>query len=258
MSQRRPHAFTLIELLAVVAICATLVALLLPALGGARRNGERAGCHSNLHQLHTANLAYSLDHRGHLAPGAPEFRANLHRWFGSRERINTAFEPRQGPLSEHLGPDGQVRRCPSFGIVNPDPNVEFEAGCGGYGYNNDYLGTDDIIGDAVGVRMTLIQRPAETIMFTDSAFAIDRSEPRIIEYSFATPPHQRGYPDRRMAPSIHFRHGKEASVAWADGHIDARPMTFTRSNIYGIDEAAMNRLQIGFPGPDDNRLFDLE
>lgn len=52
-------AFTLIELLIVVAILAILAALLLPALSRAKEQGKRAVCASNLHQLALAFTLYA-------------------------------------------------------------------------------------------------------------------------------------------------------------------------------------------------------
>ena len=56
--------FTLIELLVVISITAILVALLLPALGAARRSTRAAVCLANLHQYGVALAAYGADHKG--------------------------------------------------------------------------------------------------------------------------------------------------------------------------------------------------
>ncbi len=59
---RCTKAFTLIELLVVISIIALLIALLLPALGHARRYMQAVGCLANTRQLGTAGLLYAQDH----------------------------------------------------------------------------------------------------------------------------------------------------------------------------------------------------
>ncbi len=54
MSKWKGNAFTLVELLVVVAIIALLVAVIFPGLGRAREHAYAAICKSNLHQLHEA------------------------------------------------------------------------------------------------------------------------------------------------------------------------------------------------------------
>ncbi len=63
---RHRHAFTLIELLVVISIIALLIALLLPALGLARRTANGLVCATRVGSMVKATIAVSVDHKGWL------------------------------------------------------------------------------------------------------------------------------------------------------------------------------------------------
>ena len=54
----RTHGFTLVELLVVVAVIALLIGILVPALGGARREAQRLVISNNMRSIATAANAY--------------------------------------------------------------------------------------------------------------------------------------------------------------------------------------------------------
>lgn len=71
-SPRDKKAFTLVELLVVVAIIALLAALLLPNLGRVRENARRVNCLSNLNGIYKACASWGLDPRDSFRPAFPQ------------------------------------------------------------------------------------------------------------------------------------------------------------------------------------------
>lgn len=63
------HAFTLLELLVVVAIIAVLAGLLMGVFGKGREQSRRATCLSNLRAVHTAITRYAADNDGAIPIG---------------------------------------------------------------------------------------------------------------------------------------------------------------------------------------------
>ena len=61
-----PFAFTLVELLVVIAVISILAALLLPVLRRAKEAGRSASCLNNTRQLGLAAATYSLDNKGQV------------------------------------------------------------------------------------------------------------------------------------------------------------------------------------------------
>lgn len=83
---RTPRAFTLIELLCVVAIIGILMAMLLPAVSQGRMHARRVQCVSHLRQIGIAFQSFAHDHDGLFpmavpasAGGSQEFAYNARR-----------------------------------------------------------------------------------------------------------------------------------------------------------------------------------
>lgn len=265
-------AFTLVELLVVISVISVLASLLLPSLNRAKALAMRVACCANIQNLQLANITYALDNNNNYVIAAEDlFNANLRRWHGRRETTNDPFDPQRSPLAAYLG--NQEKQCPSFANVftqSGQASAGFEAGCGGYGYNNQYMGgRNDLYGYSVdglqhSAKVSDQALPADTVAFTDAAFIQSVSgSNKYIEYSFCESPFwhfQAGDSPSiyRPNPTIHFRHMDTAVVAWADNHVDVQAMSFsadyqTHSQI-PADEAT--GLGLGWFGPDSNELFD--
>jgi len=265
------RAFTLIEVLVTISTLALLIALLMPALAGARSQARGLVCRSNVRQLVLAGLGYAGENDGFHVPAAEDMWDNsgLHRWHGARRNLNEPFDPSKSPLVRYLA-DGHVRECPAkidF-IKAEDWNTSFEQGGGGYGYNMAYVGSrlwDKGISGPHAFRQAYarttstgeIASPGQTVVFADTAMANNGTS--LIEYSFAEPPFAvfagQVMSEFYMSPSIHFRHADRASVGWADGHVGSEPMAdFDSVNAYGVSPAG---LKLGWFAPIDNSPFDL-
>lgn len=247
----RRRAFTLVELLAVIVIVGLLAGLLVPVLGTARRAARKAVSASNLRQLATATSTYVADARG-LFPPAMSFDNNT-RWHGARRSASEPFDPAKGWLGPYLGRDGRVKVCPAWAALDRAPDsVSFETGAGGYGYNAIYLGgpiPDTPTGAYRPARLAKFPQPSRTVMFATTALA--RSE-GLQEYPFAEPAHwlnPAGGLEGESQPSVHFRFGGHALVAWCDGRVSAeRPneSAWPGPNYYGGDN---RQSDVGWFGP---------
>src|SRR4051812_29900477 len=81
--QEQKAAFTLVELLVVVAILGILAALLLPALGRSKVSAQRVRCISNLHQFTLAVHLYWDDNGGNcFRYGGAYTNGGQSYWFG--------------------------------------------------------------------------------------------------------------------------------------------------------------------------------
>lgn len=69
LARRRSSAFTLIELLTVIAIIGILAAILVPTVSKVRATAQKSVCASNLRQVGIAMLAYTMDNKAGGIPG---------------------------------------------------------------------------------------------------------------------------------------------------------------------------------------------
>jgi prepilin-type N-terminal cleavage/methylation domain-containing protein/prepilin-type processing-associated H-X9-DG protein len=102
----RTHAcrtgFTLVELLAVIAIIALLAGLLVPVIASATRSARTSACLSNVRSLQQAHLSYAESNKGFLADARlPHGGADL----GSQQSFVVTLQP-------FLDDQTQVMRSP--------------------------------------------------------------------------------------------------------------------------------------------------
>lgn len=208
-----PVAFTLVELLTVMAIVGVLAAILVPVVGAVRRSAQAASCTSNLRQIGVAFHLYAQNNRG-LFPmpleqgkGWPE-----NRWM---HKINPYLEARrsQSAQDDHEIYFGGVFRCPG----KPDWSL-----LGGDAYKISYgMNTFDAQneGDAtkyLARRVTMLTHPAITMLAMDRATFTAAGAPTMVGTEIIN----------RMSiysTAIGLWHKGKDNVLFVDGHVEAVP-----------------------------------
>lgn len=213
-----PPAFTLVELLVVIAVIALLAALLLPALANAKHSAARTRCASNLRQLILAAQLYWDEHENiSFAYRGPATNGGDVWWFGWLERWNganegfRAFDPVRGALHPYLQGHG-VELCPSFDYAFASLKLKASGASWGYGYNR-HLATNNV---------GAMRQPSDTVVFADAAQVNDFQSPASIDHPMLE---EFFYVSTNtFEATAHFRHQRFANAAFADGHVDREPL----------------------------------
>lgn len=185
-ADRAPHqlraGFTLIELLVVIAIIAILVALVLPALGGAREAARTVTCLSNQRQIFIICRSYADDHRG-VGPALGQPWADSPNWAFV---VQTAAG-RQWSGGADAYSNASVLVCPAVDRAYPEAmtrtyamNATGQAGWTDPAGVADARSFDDLA-DArrAHVAFDRVLFPSRTITLIDSAVDAPPSDPNV-------------------------------------------------------------------------------
>lgn len=240
MFQRR--AFTLVEMLLVVALIALLISMLLPSLSSARSSARTAVCMSQQKQIHSAVVTYQNSNMGRFHP-----RRNWGRWYDNittKSPVSASHANAYWGVAyaDAVGREGlrAMFRCPE--ALTSDQNTgssnaalgytdgPFETGnayCT-YGFNGldvPYASSQGVlpspffnytIAGRPGRSLKYLKDPSKVIMFQD-AFEHLLDGNGDMPWSFT----QWGSVQNRE----YFRHNmnQAGNIVWGDGHIESAP-----------------------------------
>lgn len=195
------YAFTIIELLIVIAIIAILASMLLPALKSAREKAKEINCKGNLKQQGVAFVNYMDDYNGFISPRcqagsqAPSWQDNLGEYLNIEQNYRC-----KGPFN-----------CPSSGMAQ-DAYGSWE---GPYGINSSI----SPMSDGELVKTSQVKNASSKFLVMDGSWFY-------VAYWSS------------MQPYVAGRHNGSVSILFVDGHADGQKKTdalFSPSNPWRYD-----------------------
>lgn len=107
---RPARAFTLLELVVVLAVVSMLIVLMIPSLGAARRSGRIAVCSAQLHSIGSALRMYMDNENAGFLPAAPTYYA----WDPDRSIACRLLEPYLDKPFGKRADEGRYARNPPY------------------------------------------------------------------------------------------------------------------------------------------------
>ena len=197
-------AFTLVELLVVVAIIAVLAALGLAVSSAVMQKAHATKCLNTVRQVGIATRAYTADNDGRL-PDTGHVRAADGT---SRSWLNT--------LATYLGPKF-IGRCPA----NNKSPVDVT-----YGWNDLLTETT-----GEGIPVARCRTPSATLVIGEAADAYTSEH-----FHFAAARNRVTYNQFKASVGVE-RHGRAANYLFVDGHVESLTATEIKDRLNATDSA---------------------
>ncbi|MCQ2377913.1 MAG: hypothetical protein MJ016_01720 [Victivallaceae bacterium] len=212
-SRFRFRRFTLLELLIVVFIIATLAGLLTPALSRARAGARKSNCSNNLRQIGMLQMLYSSNYDDFFCP-----LSTLHGSWDSGVSVDGKMTGygllALGTGSGESAHNSRLFQCPE--AMNYTP--EFTTRYAGYGYN-ECLGEDCYnVMRSGGRKVTQVVSPSTTLMNADGGY-LSCGKYETTSFLRAPEPGYFGYGMLKFYGTIDFRHNQSAVAVFVDNHV---------------------------------------
>jgi prepilin-type processing-associated H-X9-DG protein/prepilin-type N-terminal cleavage/methylation domain-containing protein len=205
------RAFTLLELLAVIAIVGLLFALIFPAIEKAKVRAKQASCASNLRQLHLATTMYLAENDWQMFPFNQKVEDGMLWYFGLEEGYVVGTPEGTRPLDKtrarlypYISSVGGIELCPALDYRSSHFKMKFGAASYGYGVNYYLLN-----------KLFPKEKDSQTALFADAA-QVNAFQPPA---SPTNPLLEEFYYVNAYEKTAHFRHAKKANVVFCDGHV---------------------------------------
>ena len=238
MKARTQSAFTLIELLIVIAIVAILAGVILPVYGSVQLSGKRSQSLSNMRQLAMATMTYTGDHSGNLpqqgdattwASAATNTAAENDQWYNTVLH-DYANSPSLSDYAQNPAAFYQkgslffvpAANYPANKLTAPQFAMAF----------NSKLETST----TTNVRMQNIEAPAETVLYLETG--VTGEKPLTGQKAYTGQPY--AYASRAAA-----RYGGKMILTFCDGHADV----FTSTDVVSTNGKAY------FPPKDNASVY---
>ncbi|MCH2152433.1 MAG: prepilin-type N-terminal cleavage/methylation domain-containing protein [Phycisphaerales bacterium] len=225
-------AFTLLELMICIAVSATLLGMLVPAMSQLNTNSMSTSCMNNLRVMARASMIYSTSNRGHFPPALlyglddDANTGHVRAWDYSRNPDQTVTPGMLWSYTDH--PD-KVLQCPGYdGPANweGDPftgynyNVAFLAAesrmsWGAPGGSWDFLIQKDNLEGETSLTLAQCRRPGTTAIFGIGCWANGANK-------FMRSPVNESNQDLPLAyaGTQGFHYGGSTNFACIDGHVE--------------------------------------
>jgi prepilin-type processing-associated H-X9-DG protein/prepilin-type N-terminal cleavage/methylation domain-containing protein len=212
----RASAFTLIELLAVVAVVSILLALLFPQVGRMTEAANRSKCNGKLKAIGAAFITYAADNGGVIPCVMVEGNGGT-----NPSRGNWLME-----LSAYVNPDGEITSnnemhnysvCPTY-LAKFGKQTSWTDWKGGYGMNYRLFrpsGDNSDLSKKERVRLASLPSPSQNILAADCGPSVGletNADGTFVPDAGSWTGHVGAHPNR---------HGASANYLFADGHTES-------------------------------------
>ena len=236
LTNGRCSAFTLIELLIVIAVIALLLAIFIPALHLAKAKARQVACLSNLRRLQTGAKLYSMDYDGYLLPNRHVYNIGTGEpsvgwddsmtWCAGLAPHDTNTENIERGLLFPYNRSTKIYRCPAdmsrvktlegqLLSMRRTRSYNLSQSINGYPYDNRKFYPPSF------TKVHEINDPSPACCL----FFVGVHEDSILESHFGIPP--RGPTYRRKRPQWWDlpagRHSQGGCFSFADGHVERWP-----------------------------------